>query len=824
MATLGDIVINLRMNHRSVTTGARRSRSELGGLGTVANATTGSISRLSAVMGGMAAIAGGLAIKFGVGLAAEAETAQVSFETLLGSADLAKQTLEDLQTFAASTPFQLPGLRDAAKTLIAFGTDQREVITDLRRLGDVSALSGKDLGELSTMYGKARINQRLFGDDVTRFAEAGLPIYAELTERFGVTGAALRKLVESGAATFDVLEASLIKATSAGGRFAGGMAKQSKTLSGVFSTLKDNVALLTRGIGEELVDALDLKGRASQMIALVSSLREPIVGMVRGIRDFVNEHPRLFRFVGGFLALAIAIKGTIVVAGLLKVALLALNVNPLVLSLTLIATLLVELIGEGDSFGAKFGSVVDKLASGFDRLRENILLFQGKVAVATETARNLFAGGSSDMTAQEFTVAFKVGNADLSGFRSELAESLKTAKGFESVMGGLQAGQQNRGLVLGALTEIAPKAALNDLEQLLIDFKKGKQTTDQLANSIARLAAETKGAGEIAGKTAITLTDSEKIGNTADKAASSMRAWEDRVITLKAAVKDGALSQQQYNTAIRAQADAYDKLTGGAVAYIAKLEQEIALVGLSAEQRKRAELSQAGADTKALNRVSELQAELTARNEIHAATQKQTALDTAAAQQIANLQRELFGLSAQQITASGLPAPDLSAASGLQSQLTLLEKEKTIRDEILASQLKLAQSLHGSENVRLAEIFKIDAGKLAEVAKLANLDQFDLATQLGLGVKQAEQLLAILNNNKAAQAESPQATSEPQKTSSAALVGSGEVYSRILAATRQGADPALKEAKKQTKATKEVVSAVNDVKVAIEDNEGVLIA
>ena len=648
------------------------------------------------------------------------------------------------------------------------------------------------------------------------------------------------------------------------------MEKKSKTLSGVFSTLRDNIALLTRGIGEELVDALDLKGRASQMVEFVSSLREPIVGMVRGIRDFVSEHPRLFSMVGGFLAIAVAIKGVVVVVGLLKMALLALNVNPFVLGLTLAATLLIELIGEGDSFGAKLGSVIDKLNTKWNNFLTNVKLIKDSPLGRAVGWIVDVAGAANDLinplqvianidTAAKKNLAIPEAPS-LSLYIIQLQEALKTAEGFKSVMGGLQAGQQDRGAVAVALHGMSPGAKLEDIDALLMQYERGQITIEEFQNSLAKLSAESQAFKETV-KIPFMLTDSEKIGNSADQAAASLSDWQLRVMQLRDAYKAGEISQQQYITAMRTQTEAYDKLTGGAAAYIAKLEEENALIGLSAEQRKRHELTKNGASAQQINRISDLQAESKARTAAHTQSQNQNQLDIQAQREILRLRRDVANLPAGQApelpTGSSLkkqqlpgpealpnplqqqlpkpetlpnplqpplPPPELQADSKLQDQIALLETEKTIRKEILDSQLKLARSLHGAENVRLAEVFKVDAGKLAEIAELANLDKFDIATQLGLGVKQAEQLLTILNNNKAVAGDKPKATTEPDQSSSAALVGSGEVYSRILAATRQSSDPALKEAKKQTKIAQQVVAGLKTVNTTITDNEGVLIA
>jgi hypothetical protein len=877
MATLGDIVINLRMSSRGVTRSTKKARSGLRGMREESDTSSVSLRRLQSAMGGVVALAGGLAIKFGIGLAAEAETARVSFETMLGSADLARRTLEDLEKFAASTPFELAGLRDAAKTLLAFGTSQGEVINDLRRLGDVSALSGKSLGELSTLYGKARINQRLFGDDVTRFAEAGIPIYDELTERFGVTGAALKKIVENGGATFEVLEAALIRATSKGGKFADGMKRQSQTLAGVWSTLKDNVTARMRDVGAELADALDIKNRATSLIEFVSSLRTPILGLVRGIRKFVGEHPRLFAMAGGFLAIFAAVKTAAFAVKGLGLGIGLLNAHPLVLAFSALSIVLIDLIGHGDTFGEKMGDVLKKLVGGIRQIRDNFEQLQASMA---------------GVSLNEFRRSFKVGGLDMDKYRADLAEMMGTAKGFRSVLAGMLAGQQNEGFVIGALSDIAPGVAVEQLEKLFGQFKTGTLTADDLAASISQLAAETDKAGKIAGRISLTLTDAEKSGNSADRAAAGLSAWTARVIELKNANAAGAVTQEQFNIAKRAQIEAYDKLTGGASAYIAKLKTELELLGKTAEQQKLITLQAAGADAKDLNMVADLQAQLAAKSKLIAIADEQKTKDEQALERIAELKRELgtvnseIGIGIKPVSLPDIEPPSIKPVSlpdieppsikpvslpdieppnikvpeieldsrllditprdfvlsnaavdvvepppelpvnNLAEQTRQLEQQLGIRNSILDSQRRLAEALHGAENVRLAKVFDVDVGKLAEATNLVDLDKFDIASRLGLGVDKAGELLEILNNQKQielANGEGPDKKTET-KSNSAALVGSGEVYSRILSAMKQNEDPAVKEAKKQTKATNDVVAAVKDVKTSIEENAGELIA
>ena len=70
--------------------------------------------------------------------AADLEMQQAAFQTMLGSAERARDMLDDLQTMAAKTPFQMTDLADGTKTLLAFGTAADDVLPILKQLGDIS--------------------------------------------------------------------------------------------------------------------------------------------------------------------------------------------------------------------------------------------------------------------------------------------------------------------------------------------------------------------------------------------------------------------------------------------------------------------------------------------------------------------------------------------------------------------------------------------------------------------------------------------------------------------------------------------------------------
>ena len=213
----------------------------------------------------------------GVKLAAEAEQAEIAFGVMLGSADAAKAMLADLTQFAASTPFEFPELRDAARTLLAFQIPAGELLPTMRMLGDVSAGTGARIADLALIYGQANGAQRAYTGDLNQLAMRGVPIWSELTKIFGVTGAEMRKLAENGAVTFGHLQQVFRTVTGEGGLFQGMMQAQSQSLGGLWSTARDTVNDSLRAIATEMLKGLGVKEGLGGAIAFMGQMMPTIV-------------------------------------------------------------------------------------------------------------------------------------------------------------------------------------------------------------------------------------------------------------------------------------------------------------------------------------------------------------------------------------------------------------------------------------------------------------------------------------------------------------------------------------------------------------------
>ena len=213
-------------------------------------------------MGGAMSIAAGAAVTVGAAVAAAGvligksaissamnlEQTRVAFEVMIGDAEKAKKTMADLSQFAAKTPFELPELQSAGKSLLAFGVAADQLVPTLGKIGDVSSGLNIPIGELSELYGKAKVQGRLFMEDINQLTGRGVPINQQLAKQFGVTEGKVRELVEQGKIGFPQLEQAFIDMTGPGGQFFGMMDKQSQTVAGRISTLKDGFSALTKNI------------------------------------------------------------------------------------------------------------------------------------------------------------------------------------------------------------------------------------------------------------------------------------------------------------------------------------------------------------------------------------------------------------------------------------------------------------------------------------------------------------------------------------------------------------------------------------------------
>lgn len=182
------------------------------------------------------------------------EQTMIAFETMLGSMEKAKDLMSDIKQFADITPFNTEEVVQASKGLLAFGVAQEDIIDKTRMLGDIASGVGKDkFGTLIRGFGKIKTKGKATMEELNMFLEAGVPILDELAKNMGVTKEEIFKMVSTGKVGFGEVNNALKTMSTGSGKFAGLMAKQSKSFFGLMSTIQGQLDNFAKEIGNELL-------------------------------------------------------------------------------------------------------------------------------------------------------------------------------------------------------------------------------------------------------------------------------------------------------------------------------------------------------------------------------------------------------------------------------------------------------------------------------------------------------------------------------------------------------------------------------------------
>lgn len=165
--------------------------------------------------------------------------------------------MQQLTKTAAITPFDLKGVADGAKQLMAYGVAADEVNDTLIHLGDIAAGLSLPLGDLVYLYGTTITQGRMFTQDLRQFMGRGIPLADELAKQFGVTKDKVGELVTAGKVGADEFKKAIMAMSSEGGKFGGLMEKQSKTITGQISNIEDAIDVMFNEIGKKSEGAIN---------------------------------------------------------------------------------------------------------------------------------------------------------------------------------------------------------------------------------------------------------------------------------------------------------------------------------------------------------------------------------------------------------------------------------------------------------------------------------------------------------------------------------------------------------------------------------------
>lgn len=229
---------------------------------------------------------------FGLQAAGSLEQAKIGFETLLGSGKAAQTFLVKLQNFAKATPFELPGLIESSRTLLGVGVSADKVIPMLTAFGNTAGAVGvgqEQFQRIMVATAQAISAGRFMTADLNQIMLNGIPIWSILSRAMHKPVPELRQMASQGQLlskdVLPVLQAQMQK------DYGGAMARQSQTLIGVWSTLKDSVSIGLANALKPLIPILrvaipaaaDIASRAFQVGATY------VAAFARGIQGSAKE-------------------------------------------------------------------------------------------------------------------------------------------------------------------------------------------------------------------------------------------------------------------------------------------------------------------------------------------------------------------------------------------------------------------------------------------------------------------------------------------------------------------------------------------------------
>ena len=198
----------------------------------------------------------------------EFQKQRIALTSILGDSMKAETIFNRIKDFAVVSPFQFKELASYTKQLSAYSIPYEELYDTTKRLADISAGVGVDMGRIILAYGQVRSAAFLRGQELRQFTEAGIPLVDELAKKFTEL---TRKATSAGEVfdkisrkevSFGMVKDVLWDLTKEGGKFYNMQEALAESLAGKWSNLQDAWDVMMADIAESnsgvLSDSLEL--------------------------------------------------------------------------------------------------------------------------------------------------------------------------------------------------------------------------------------------------------------------------------------------------------------------------------------------------------------------------------------------------------------------------------------------------------------------------------------------------------------------------------------------------------------------------------------
>lgn len=301
----GRIVIDTKVD----SSGAEKGINKLSGI--ASKGLKGFTTTIGKTSGVIAGIMGSVGVIYN----SQMEQYMAGFETMLGSADKATKHINELKEFAAKTPFEMSDLAQASTTLQAFGVDVKEVTPDLKMLGDISLGNKEKFNGLALVFGQVKSQGKLMGQDLMQMINNGFNPLLIISKKTGKSMSQLKDEMSKGKITYEMVADAMKTATSEGGMFAGAMDKQSRTMSGLISTIKDNLGALAGKVAKPLFDIV--KSGLENLLPLLDNVSVAVDKMFSKMEEGKSIGQSMYKAFQGMIPENILFTITAVIDGII---------------------------------------------------------------------------------------------------------------------------------------------------------------------------------------------------------------------------------------------------------------------------------------------------------------------------------------------------------------------------------------------------------------------------------------------------------------------------------------------------------------------------
>lgn len=330
--SVGEVIATFDANIKGFEAGIKKAESQMSGFDKAVSGAGKKIGDVFESIGKAAigyakvlGVAGAGATVFAVKTAADLQSLSTSFETLTGSAEKGRKVFMDLKKMGATTPFEVTDLAKATQTMLAFGINVDKTQGYLKMLGDVSMGNRDKLSGLALAFSQVQSTGRLMGQDLLQMINQGFNPLTIIAQKTGKSMSVLKKEMEDGKISAEMVADAFKTATSEGGLFYKGMDRGAKTLSGTFSTLMDNVKMMVAGLAglseegtivegslldltQKGVNALNEALSKIDWVKVGTDIRNNVVTAIEALRtsieiiiNWYNKHKLVLDFVIGAL-------------------------------------------------------------------------------------------------------------------------------------------------------------------------------------------------------------------------------------------------------------------------------------------------------------------------------------------------------------------------------------------------------------------------------------------------------------------------------------------------------------------------------------------